>query len=133
MLILNPDRVRFGDIAWHDVLSIAAEAAPERAVVEWSDLGPHAAFADVPEVRTTLKVSRSPQADDLASVKPGQRGVLEFFTSPGADARRVRIEADCIIERTSCQFITGKGAVQTITLIALSPDGAADPLTIEPV
>ena len=47
MLVMNPRSVSFDGELLEDVTSVVIDRRGERVVVEWSDEGPHAVFADV--------------------------------------------------------------------------------------
>lgn len=133
MLILSPRRVRFDTMEWTDVSLIAIDRAAAREAIEWSDLGPHPIFADVPEQRTTIRIVRHLDRGDLAAPAPGLAGELVFEVSPAAtEAGRRTHAAQCVVLGVRHELgagTRGPAAVQTIELIALSTDGAAEPLT----
>ncbi|MBX3405373.1 MAG: hypothetical protein KF869_01310 [Phycisphaeraceae bacterium] len=133
MLVLAPQLVRFDSLEWTDVSLIAIDRTAARQALEWSDLGPHPTFADVPEQRTTIRIIRQLDRGDLAAPAPGRAGELVFDVSPAAtEAGRRTHTAQCVVLSIRHELSAGpKGhaAVQTIELIALSGDGAADPFT----
>ncbi len=132
MLLLNPTSVSFDAAAWPDATAIAIDRKAQRSVIHWTDFGPYAVFADVPEQAVAITITRQVLRDDLAAPVPGQSGILEFFTSPTAsDAARKRLTAVAVVAAVTHDLSRTKGALRTITLIAISPDGAADPITIE--
>src|SRR5688572_50733 len=131
MLLLNPPLVRFGPHTWTDVTLLAVDRTSTRLAEDWSDSGPHPVFADAPEQHTQIRAVRTPLRDDLAAHKPGHQAALTFHTSPtssDADRRLVTISA-AVITSITHHLTTAKSAQQTITLTALSPTGAADPIT----
>jgi hypothetical protein len=137
MLILNPQAVKFGPTTWEDVAAITIDRAAERTILEWTDSGPHPALADVPEQLVTIKVTRRLLRDDLSSPAPGQSAELVFCTSPtAAQGGRKRARATVVVTSVVHQ-LTGQrsgadpGALRTITMLCISSDGAADPITIE--
>lgn len=134
MLILAPQLVRFDTQEWADVTLIAIDRVAAREAVEWSDLGPHPAFADVPEQRTTIRIVRRLDRGDLASPTPGQAGALVFEVSPAAtEAGKRAYSAQCVVLSVRHELIAGPkgpGAMQTIELVALSSDGAAEPVAV---
>lgn len=131
MLVLNPQHVTFGESRWDHVQVVAIDRAAHRDAVEWSDLGPHVAFADVPEQRITVKVIREVSSDDVDSPKPGETNTLTFHTSPTAsDGLRMKITMQAVVMRVEHDVSVRKGAVRTITLTAVSPDGATDPVVV---
>lgn len=132
MLLLNPSTVTLGPHTFSDVVLLTIDRTAERTAEEWSDAGPHPVFADIPEQRTLVRIVRRPERDDLAPPRPGEQHALVFNTSPNlsdADRRRIAIAA-AVVTGVTHQVGGPKGAQQTITLTALSADGAADPVTI---
>lgn len=131
MLILNPAQVTFGTATWSDVAAVSIERRPHREVVEWSDAGPHAVMADVPEQRVDITVVQALSRDDLATPRPSEQAVLTVQVSPTAsDAGRKKIVATCVIVRVEHDVIGKRGATRTIRLVAISSDGVADPITV---
>jgi hypothetical protein len=129
MLILNPNRVRFGSLRLERVLAVAIDSS-SREVVEHSDLGPHAVFADAPERRTRVKLVQELTSTDLAAPLPGDAGELSFFAAPGSsEARRVQVSAQCVVLRVEHDI--RRTPTRTITLTALSSDGQADPVAVD--
>jgi hypothetical protein len=132
MLLLNPQSVTFGAATWDGVTAVSIDRAATRETIEWSDSGPHIVFADCPEQRITIKVIREIARDDLSTPRPGDAAEAIFHTSPtSATAARRRIRADCVITAVTHEISQKKGAIQTITLTAISPDGATDPITTQ--
>lgn len=132
MLILNPPHVTLGPHTFTDVALLAIDRAAERTAEEWSDAGPHPVFADVPEQRTLIRIVRRPERDDLTPPRPGEQHALTFRISPNlsdADRRRITIPA-AVVTAVTHQVGGPKGAQQTITLTALSSDGATDPVAV---
>ena len=140
-MILHPASVTFADTPLDNVLTIAVERLAAREVVEFSDLGPHAAYADMPEIRTNIILVRRPSPPELTAVHPGDAGELVFTAAGGtSDAARVRVRVLCAVREVRYDFNdggAGPGARATprqmLTFIALSPDGAPDPIVIEPI
>jgi hypothetical protein len=132
MLVLNPASVKFGAAAWYDVTDVSVDRAAARTLVEWTDTGPHAVFADVPEERVTIRVSRRLLRDTAFALRPGDAAELVVYTSATAgDAARRRLRASCVVTAVSHDVSTRNGAVQTVTLVAVSSNGSSDPLVIE--
>ena len=127
MLILSPQLVRFDTLEWTDVSLIAIDRTAAREAVEWSDLGPHPTFADVPEQRTTIRIIRQLDRGDLNAPAPGRAGELVFDVSPAAtEAGKRTHTAQCVVLGVRHELSAGpKGhaAMQTIELVALSGDG----------
>jgi len=138
MLIITPAVVRFDTLTLEDVTLIAIERAAERALVEWGDFGPHPTFADVPEQRITVKVSRRIARGDLAAPTPGQMGELSFVVSPaGTAAAAKKHAAQCVVLGVKYDVVhaaggaaRGPSAVQTIELVAVSSNGSSEPFVV---
>ena len=58
MLVLNPPLVKFAAATWTDVTVVMVDRLSDRTVVERGDLGPHVTFADAPEQRVVIRVTR---------------------------------------------------------------------------
>lgn len=129
MLFLNPSEVTLLGAPLRDVRSLAVDRVAARAVTEWSDAGPHAVFADVPEQRVTIVISRDVAADEPAGVRPGDQGAIQFRAGAGLDEAGVRsYSATVVALRVAHRLSRTGGAAQEIELLALSPTGAADPI-----
>lgn len=132
MLVLNPRQVTFAGERWEDVTAVAIDRDAAREVVEWGDLGPHVALADVPEQRITVKVTQQVSRDDIDSPRPGDAGELTFYLSPaGTDAGRRRVRANVVVLRCLHEIGQKAGAVRVVEMVAVSSDGAADPIVVE--
>lgn len=132
MLVLNPREVTIGAETLEDVLAVVVDRTPEKRVVEWSDLGPHPVLADVPERRSTVRIVQQLATGDLGGVSPGDEVALAFHTSPtAASTGRRRVSATIVVTGVSHELSRKRGAVRTIEGVAISPDGAADPITID--
>ncbi len=130
MLALNPAHVKFGDQDWPDVSLIAIDRAAVRLAAEWTDLGPHPAFADCPEQRVDVKIVRAVTGGDLDAPRPGDAAPVSFFASPRAtDAGRKRVSFTGVVVAVRHE-VNARGATRTVQLVALSADGVADPVTI---
>jgi hypothetical protein len=131
MLVLNPKEVEFEGESWADVSAVSVDREAARTVETWSDLGPHLAFADVPERRVVIKVMQELGSDSLLSVAPGDAGELSFYASHGStDAGRKRVEADVVVTKVQHEVSLKRGAVRTVTCVAVSSDGSADPVRV---
>jgi len=130
MIIFWPRRVTFGAETWDGVVAVSIDRVGVRAVVEWSDYGPHPIFADSPELRTTITVSMEIMRGVVASPRPGQVAMLTVDISPNTSQSQVRrVTAQAVVVRVTHDLTVKKGAVRTIELLAVSSDGAADPIT----
>ena len=130
MLILNPRVVHFGVATWDDVIAVAIDREAHRTVEEWSDLGPYAVLADVPEQKVRVTVVQEVARDDVNTPRPGEAGTLVFFTSPTAsDAGRKKVSCGAVVLEVRHELSVKKGAVRTVVLAGVS-DGEADPVVV---
>jgi hypothetical protein len=132
LLLLSPRTVTFGASLWSNVALVAIDREASRPLLDYTDQGPHPTFADAPEQTTRIKVVQELASEDLGSPRPGEVALLELFTSPTSTNRpRTRLSASACIEAVTHEVSLKRGPLRTITLIALSPDGATDPITTE--
>lgn len=129
MLITNPNSVFFSSQPLDAVRQIAIDCRASKVILDRSDTGPYPTFADAPERAVTVKVVASPDRDQ-PWLAPGTQGTLTFKTSPSAtDGARKTYSLTAVV-----MFVThdlGESATKrTIEFAAISPDGAADPVTI---
>jgi hypothetical protein len=130
MLLLNPRQVRFGTILLDAITAIVIDRSPHRSVEEWSDLGPYATLADVPEQKVRIRLTQELARDDTAALRPGEQATLSFYTAPNStDAGRKKLAATAAILSVEHELSPKRGALRTITLAAIS-DGSTDPITI---
>ncbi|GAB5497450.1 MAG: hypothetical protein Phyf2KO_25300 [Phycisphaerales bacterium] len=133
MLVLAPESVEFDGDPWLGVESIAIDRTAGREVVEVGDLGPHVVFADVPEQRVSVKVSRKIERSELESVLPGDEGELVFRAGFGrTDAGWSSVTIGVVVSRVDHDFDRG-GVRRVVTMVAVSADGVADPVVVEEV
>lgn len=134
MLILNPRLVTFGSTTFRDVLALSVDREAKRLALEWSDLGPHATFADVPEQAITAKLVQEITDGSPDGPKPGDSATLSFVSSPtGADGARVRWQATAVVTSSTHEIVTSGrtiGARRTVHFVLLSSTGAADPISV---
>lgn len=132
MLVISPREVTFDGERWEGVSLIAVDRRASRRVVEWSDAGPHAVFADVAEEAVTLRIVQENQRDDPGTLRPGREGELRFEAGvAGTDAGRIGVRARCVVTDVTHEIGLKRGCVREVRLAALSDDGAADPITTE--
>ncbi len=131
MLVLNPRTVTFGDARWENIQAVSLDRVPQRVVEEWSDAGPYAVFADVPEQKLRVTVVQDLAAADLAAPVPGDRGTMAFCTSPAAaDQRRQRLSMDAVVLRVTHDLSVKGAPTRTILLAPVSSDGGGDPVSV---
>lgn len=131
MLLLAPRLVRFGPATWDNIASVAIDRLAHRTIEDWSDAGPYPTLADVPEHQVRIVVQQELGRDDLGPPIPGDQDTLTFFTAPtAADSSRKQLSATVVVLSVTHSLSLKRGALRTITLAAISPDGATDPITI---
>lgn len=135
MMILNPASAKVAGVEYQNVEACSVDRTPHREVVEWSDHGQFAVFADVPEQKVEIKLTQrleSAAADQtLDQLRPGQSVSLEVTTSlNSSQARRRKVTATCVIKAVRHLVNTGKDpqARRVIEMIAISSDGSTDPV-----
>ncbi len=134
MVIIKPTGVTFGVQAWADVTSVVIDREAAEAVVEWTDAGPHAAFADVPAQRVTVRVERMIGGPgEMDAPRPGEMQTLGVQWSRGrSSAAELAMTARCVVMRVVHEA-TGKGVTRRVDLVAVSVDGVRDPVTVAPL
>ncbi|CAG0953128.1 hypothetical protein PHYC_00309 [Phycisphaerales bacterium] len=131
MLILSPREVTFGPARWKNVGAISIDRIAQRESVEWHDAGPHIVFADIPQQRVNVQIKRQIETEIEDYPRPGDTATLSFLVAPGGDAGARRFSAACVVVKVENELKIPNGATRTIDLIAISPDGIADPITFE--
>lgn len=130
MLLLSPEIVRFDSFAWDDVATLAVDHIPRRLIEDFSDLGPFATFADVPEQTIQIRVQRRMTSDDLDAPALGTSGDLIFyFSPPGAELSRRRVQISCVLTSIRTDLPALKQTTRTLTFLATS-DGLTNPISI---
>jgi len=131
MLILNPRHVTFASTTWPDVTAVAINRETTRLALDHTDHGPHPTFAEAPQQRTTIELTMDLPRGDLNAPAPGDQGTLTLITSPSAsDAQRRKLTCTAVVTKSHHDLSLKRGATRTITLVALSTNGATDPITI---
>ena len=131
MLILNPRQLTFANETWPNISLVTIDRKCARPAINWSDNGPHPTFVDAPEQQVEVQVVMEVEREDLDTPRPGDLGTLTFETSPTAsDAARRRITMTAVITNVTHELSLRRGALRTIDLIAVSSDGATDPIAI---
>lgn len=132
MLFLEPQNVTLDTTTLEHVSAISFDRTADRLAVEYSDKGPHAVFADVPQQRVSVTIVRDLiEGDPLISgvFVPGFATALTFATAPAdSDAQRLSFSAALVITAVEHDLTRAKGAVLKITAVALSTDGLTDPI-----
>jgi hypothetical protein len=134
VLWIDPTNVTLGATPLPGVSAITVDRRAERTTIEWSDMGPHAVFADIPEQRTTIRIARAAGPADPPAPKPGDTATLTFRTGPSrASSGAVAVSATVVILAIAHTTDHTRGTTQTIECLALSTTGAADPITETPI
>lgn len=129
MLLLNPRLVTFGAATWDGIAAVAIDRAAHRTIEEWTDLGPYAAAADIPEERIRIRITQELARDSLDTPRTGQQATISFYTAPTlGDAGRKKVSATAVVLAVEHE-VSLKRAIRTITLAAIS-DGQSDPIQI---
>ena len=134
MLWIDPDNVTLGALPLPGVSAITVDRRAERAAVEWSDFGPHAVFADVPEQRTTIRLTRTMRPGDTIAPRPGDLATLRFRAAPSlAASGAVSIFTDAVVLSFSHAADTERRITQAIDVLGLASDGARDRISDTPL
>lgn len=129
MLFLNPMSVTLLGKTLDNVTALAVERLATKAVVEWSDGGPHPVFADAPEQKTTITLTRVVAQDEATPARPGDQGALTFRVGAGADDAGNRSYTATVVVMGVGYDLTAKaGAKQTIEMVAVASAGGTDPV-----
>lgn len=133
MIVIRPDQVKFGSVYWSGVVRVSLDRLSARTIEEWGGDGPHAEFVDVARQRVVIRVVQEIEGDDLRSPIPGEQEQFLMIVSPsGSDASKTRVRCDAVIESVQSKA-SDFGASRRVTLIAVSGDGAVDPIEVSPV
>lgn len=134
MIFLNPQHVQFDGSPVDQVAAIVINRRAERLAIEYSDKGPHPVFVDAPEQRITVVITRDLiEGDPMieGAIAPGHAAELSFATSPNASEAQSRSFAfTVVVTAVEHDLKRGKGARETITCIAISSNGASDPMAL---
>lgn len=129
MLLIAPTVV-LGTHTLTSVTHLAIDRVARRAAVEWTDMGPHAAFADVPEQRVGVVIVRHVLASETTGPRPGDALTLTARAATNnSAAATLTINATLVITAVEHHIAASGRATQTIRATAVSTSGAADPIT----
>lgn len=132
MLFLNPTKLSLLSADYSNIESVSIDRLVHKEITDYSDTGPYAVFADIPESKVEISITQRLDTgpdQSLSGPKPGQHGTLELITSPNASqAQRKKLTAQVVIR--SVRYDLAAKPKRTINLVALSPDGATDPITL---
>lgn len=135
MLVLSPQRVMIDSMQVDDVQVLSVERAAERTLVHWSDDGPFATFADVPELRTIIRIEQSLHAARSEIVLlPGRQALLRagIASAPGSTAH-TELSATVVIVSVTHDVASRKAPVRRIECLAVAVDGSRDPIVLRPL
>jgi len=127
MLLLWPQNVTFAALPLRPVIALAINRTPARELVGYTDQGPAPTFADVPEVRTELKLTIDARTGDTLALTPGDSGLLTCTLRPGtSDAAPTSIstQATLLSITYDLQNPAKLRAICNITFLATNPDAA---------
>lgn len=128
MLFLRPQHVMLFNQALDGVSAVVVDREASRVALEWSDAGPHVVFADAPELKVTIRVTRALTRDEATPARPGDTGPLVFRVGAGADDAGVRLfSATVVVMGVRHSLKSEGGARQEIEMVAVS-SGAPDPI-----
>jgi hypothetical protein len=134
VLIIDPRAVSFGASAWDGVTSVSIARRAARSFEAYGGTGPHVVLADVPEQRVEVTVVQELLSDDMDTPVPGWTGELSFETAlNGSQAGRNRVSMQAVVMGVRYSASRKSGSVRTVELLAVSADGAADPVSVEAV
>lgn len=129
MLIIKPRSVTLLGVTLEHVDAVGVDRRTSKRVEERTDLGPHIVFADAPEQRVTVSITRTLTRDEASGFRPGQQGELRFVAAPSdSDAGRRSFSATVVIVSVEHDLGVKFGARQRIVALAVSTDGANDPI-----
>jgi hypothetical protein len=129
MVVLRPERVRFGNTEWDGVVRISIDRQSTRLIEEWGDEGAYAVFADVARIRVKMRIVQEFSAEDLDAPIPGDMEELRIYVSAGTDAGEKLVVADAVVESVSYSS-SGSRSERVLHLICVSDDGIEDPVDL---
>ncbi len=128
MLVVRPGSVILLGKALDNVEALTVDRLSGGLALERSDKGPHVVFADAPEQRVMIRLKRQLTTDEAAPAKTGEAGELRWKRSGGTDAGSREFVASVVVESVEHELSAKGGATQRIVMVAISSDGAADPV-----
>ena len=130
MVWINPGAVTFGGETIEHAESVTIDREAVRAVEEFADGGPHVVFADVPAQRVRVRLVRRITEAELGGIVPGDLGELRFRASSNAgDGGSTVTVAQAVVRSVTHALSRSGEARQTIEFVAVSEDGASDPVS----
>ncbi len=129
MLVVRPGSVTLLGKALDNVEALTVDRLSGGLALERSDRGPHVVFADAPEQRVVIRVRRQLTTDEPTPARAGEAGELRWKRSAGSDAGSREFAASVVVESVEHELNARAGALQRIVLVAISPDGATDPVS----
>lgn len=130
MIWLTPTSITLGTLTLTDVVAVAIDREAKRRIEEHADTGPHLVFADVPEQRVWVRITRRLARSEALPLSPGDSVSLSFRTAPGASASGGRrVTATVVITDIDHSLSASGVATQRISALAVAPDPGTDPVT----
>lgn len=130
MIWLSPRNVTLGGVTLEHVSAVSVSRKADKVIVEVGSGGPHVQFADVPEQRVEIEITRTVVDQQDNGIRPGDALALSFRTAPSGAGLPVReVTADVVVTQVESKLSSRGGATQTIACVAMSSDGEADPVS----
>lgn len=131
MIWLNPRSVTLLGVSLGEVRHVSIDEKAERLIVEFGDSGPHPSFVDVPERRSVIKIRRRVLGNETHGLAIGNTGTFSMRTAPNnSNGPGVTATASVVLSAIGYTIDRSGGAEQIIEALAVSPDGAAAPVTV---
>lgn len=129
MLVIRPERVKFGSVEWDDVLRVAFESSSVEMAEEWDDEGPNLMYADSTRRRTGVRVIQELDGDDLGDPELGDEATLRVEVDRGNDSDVRVVSCTAMVQSVSYSF-SGSRSSREIRLVAVSTRGDVDPVSV---
>lgn len=134
MIWLSPRNVSLGGVVIDHVSAVSVSRRGEKVVTEVGSGGPHVRFADVPEQRVEIEITRTVVDQQDNGIRPGDARALSFRTAPSGAGLPVReVTAEVVVTGVESRLSSRGGATQTITCVGISSDGEQDPVSEDDV
>lgn len=134
MIWLSPRNVVLGGVTLEHVSAVSVSRKAEKVIVEVGSGGPHVQFADVPERRVEIEITRTVVDQQDNGIRPGDARALSFRTAPSGAGLSVReVTANVMVTEVQSKLSARGGATQTIVCVAVSSDGESDPVSEDDV
>ena len=122
MIWLSPRNVTLGGVTLEHVSAVSVSRKADKVIVEVGSGGPHVEFADVPEQRVEIEITRTVVDQQDNGIRPGDALALSFRTAPSGAGVPVReVTADVVITGVESKLSSRGGAAQTISCANPAP------------